>query len=334
MSRINIANLKNFYSEKLEAQHFQVYADCVGNLLQGKLRTVVTLEMTEKNRQAAESVVEAIVYGCPELFFIEQEVRTSWSGNQLTLDFKNKYPKENIGELWEKLNAETDRICAIINKFQTVYDKLNRLNDYLCARVKPVSSFERSELGDAYGALILKQARCEGFAKAAKLILDRCGIPSLIAKGEADSGCRREPHAWNIAACGDAFYHFDFTWNAGYAAHGIPGADYMFLDDRDCGLQHFPDHKYPACTDEGKTFWAVNNGILKYHSDLSRIRLVPFDRNYMAAAKLPRKLSQYEYENEVFGWMVNELSAHSYASTFSYRYNQVFQVLFFYFING
>ena len=67
MSRINIANLKNFYSEKLEAQHFQVYADCVGNLLQGKLRTVVTLEMTEKNRQAAESVVEANVYGCPEL---------------------------------------------------------------------------------------------------------------------------------------------------------------------------------------------------------------------------------------------------------------------------
>lgn len=332
MIRISIENTQNFYSERLYGTLHQLYLDCVNNLSNGRFHTSAVLDMTEENQRGIEKVVEAIIYGCPELFFIEQSVQTSWAGDQLTLEFTNKYPGENIDELWEKLVAELDRISTIVNRFEKTYDKINRINQYLCARVKPVSSTQ-GRYGDAYGALIRKEARCEGFAKAAKLIMNRCNIPSIIARGEAVSRGHREGHAWIIADCDGVSYHFDFTWNAIWGAHNIPGIDYMFLDDCDIRIEHFPDYDYPKCPDSSKTFWALNNGILKYRSDLSRIKIVAVKNNYIAAAKLPQKLSKYEVDNEIADWMRTELSAYSYGASIDYSYNEALDLLVFYFIN-
>ena len=332
MGKILVHEENNFYSGNLSGDLLLIYHHCVDSLLHGDYTVAVSLEMTEENQRGIEKVVEAIIYGCPELFFIEQSVQTSWEGDQLTLEFTNKYPGENIYELWEKLVAELDRISAIVNKFEKTYDKLNRINQYLCARVKPVSS-TRGRYGDAYGALILKEARCEGFAKAAKLIMDRCDIQSIIARGEAVSRGHREGHAWIIANCDGTDYHFDFTWNATRGLHNIPGIDYMFLDDHDIGIEHFPDYDYPRCPDNSKTFWALNNGIIKYHSELSRIKIVAVKNNYIAAAKLTQKLTKYEVDNEVADWMRNELSAYSYGSSIDYSYNEALDLLVFYFIN-
>ena len=166
MIRINIENTQNFYSEQLNGTFHQLYLDCVNNLANGIFRTSAILEMNEESQRNIEKVVEAIIYGCPELFFIEQSIRTSWTGNQITLEFSNKYSGENINELWNQLNTELDRISAIVNKFEKTYDKINRINQYLCARVEPIIS-RQDRYGDAYGALIRKEARCEGSAKAA-----------------------------------------------------------------------------------------------------------------------------------------------------------------------
>lgn len=194
-------------------------------------------------------------------------------------------------------------------------------------------SSSQGRFGDAYGALILKEARCEGYAKAAKLIMDRCGLSGIIARGEAVSQERREPHAWIIAECDGNNYHFDFTWNAIKGLNGIPGVEYMFLDDETIGKEHFPSYAYPVCSDATKMFWVVNNGIIKYHSDLSRIKIVPVKNNYIAVAKIPQKLSKYEVDNEVINWMINDLAAYSYGSSINFSYNEPLDLLVFYFLN-
>ena len=332
MLNIPLSNPSNNYSNLLPSTLQPIYQSCIRNLSSGTLSTTVQLEPTEANQRAVESVVEAVIYGCPEIFFIEQQIETSWMGDRLTIRFTNKYADENIRDLWDKLNTEVDRIAAIINKFEKPYDKLNRLNQYPCARVKPVSS-SQGRFGDAYGALILKEARCEGYAKAAKLIMDRCGLSGIIARGEAVSQERREPHAWIIAECDGNNYHFDFTWNAIKGLNGIPGVEYMFLDDETIGKEHFPSYAYPVCSDATKMFWVVNNGIIKYHSDLSRIKIVPVKNNYIAVAKIPQKLSKYEVDNEVINWMINDLAAYSYGSSINFSYNEPLDLLVFYFLN-
>lgn len=322
----------NFYYDGLDAEAKSIYTQCLENLAAGRLQTTVSAAPTEENGRRTELVVDALLYGCPELFFLSPEVRTSWAGNSLTLQFSSKYAAAELSGMRAALEAELARISAIVNKFEDTYDRLNRINQYLCARVKPVNSYA-DRYGDAYGALILKEARCEGFAKAAKLIMDRCGIQGVIAKGTVLTGGAQEKHAWNIAMCGENYYQFDFSWNASQTQHGIPAQDYMFLDDCLAGREHTAEYVYPACTDNSKTFWALNRGEISFHSDLSGIAVVPFKKNYFAVAHLPRKLTGYESENEVFGWMENDLSAYSFGSQISYRYNAALDLLVFYFIN-
>ena len=329
--RIEIAHRNNFYSARLKGEYLALYYACIDNLSRGVLRTSARIPYAEGAHGAVREVINAIIYGCPELFFIEQQVGLAWSGEQLTLEFTSKYPQGQVAELYRALTAEVERISALINRCGEPFDKLNLLNDYLCLRVKPVQSF-LERYGDAYGALILKEARCEGFAKAAALILDRCGIDCVIAHGQAASRGARISHAWVIAAVNGTHYHFDFAWNASRTVHGVVGVEYLFLGDSESGIEHFPEIAYPPCPDDSMTFWARNNSILRYQSDLSRIKIVPARKGYLAIAKLPRKLTGYEVSHEVSGWMIKELSAYSFGRSIAYNYNEPLDLLVFYFL--
>lgn len=334
MINIPLTNQVNFYSQKLTGDFLRLYNASVENLARGVLKTSVTFasEISEEMKSGIDAVIEAIFYGCPELFYVEQQIQTSWVGNEFTFSFSNKYSDEKVMDLWNKLDAEINRIVEKVKAIPKRFDQIHRINKYLCARVKTNDS-TRGRFGDAYGALILKEARCEGFAKAAKLILDSAGFDSIIACGQALNGQRREDHAWNIIALKDNYYHFDFTWNSGRGQYGMPGQEYMFLDDSQAHIEHFPNYDYPICTDNSKTFWAKNNGIVKYHSDLSRINIVPFKNSYMAIAKFSTPLSAEDLENNVFNWMRNELAAYNYAPQLGYSVNERLNLLIFYFVN-
>lgn len=335
MISIALQNRDNFYARRLTGDHRRLYEACVDNLSRGVFRTTVTLESQSAEEMSAgmEEVLEAVLVGCPELFFVDQGVETACGGNSVTLTFKNKYGGENVSEMNDRLNGEIDRISGIIGAIPDTFGKIHRLNRYLCARVRPNSSIE-SRFGDAYGALILREARCEGFAKAAKLILNRVGIESVIASGKAegDDGTR-EDHSWNVIAMDGNYYHCDFTWNAGGSYAGIPGQEYMFLDDQMIMKNHFPEYAFPACTDGSKTFWARNKGFVRYHSDLSRIKIVPFKNNYLAIAQYAEPLDPDEVNDSAITWMRDELAASSYGADYSYRFNEKLNLLVFFFIN-
>ncbi len=53
-------------------------------------------------------------------------------------------------------------------------------------------------LGTPYGALVKKQAVCEGYARALKIILDKIGINNILVQGTHQSdGAAAVPHMWN-----------------------------------------------------------------------------------------------------------------------------------------
>ncbi len=336
MINIPLINKLNFYSKKLTGDILRLYNASVDNLARGVLKTTVRFSspIDEEFDAGFRDIIEAIFYGCPELFYVEQQVEYAYRGNEVTLTFTNKYARENVNELWIRLDAELNRMAAKIKMLPAAYDRIQRINEYLCIRVKPNQSMV-GRFGDAYGALILREARCEGYAKAAQLLLQRVGFPaSIIICGRALVGDGQEEHAWNLIPYRSQYYHFDFTWNASRMHHDIPGQEYMFLDDEQALIEHFPAHSdYPKCADATKTFWAMHKGITYYHSDLSRIEIVPFKNNYMAIAK-PRKMpTPQELERDIFDWMQDELSAYNYGARVSYAVNERMGLLIFYFIN-
>lgn len=95
------------------------------------------------------------------------------------------------------------------------YEIVCAVNDYLCDTiVYPESEPYAEETHTAYSAFKNGSAVCDGYARAAKLLLNDYGIECDLAVGECipDGG-----HAWNLVNLDGEWYHMDVTWNDGGA---------------------------------------------------------------------------------------------------------------------
>lgn len=91
----------------------------------------------------------------------------------------------------------------IISQFEgTDYERMKQAYDYLKLNVK-YTEYNDINIHSAYGALINREAVCEGYAKAYKLLLDEMGIENRIVVS-------RE-HAWNTVCCDGEWYVTDCT---------------------------------------------------------------------------------------------------------------------------
>lgn len=324
------ATRDNFYSERLAPHLRGLYEACVDNLGRGVLATSYDLGAAADG-QDLQSVAEAVLCGCPELFFVDQQAEVGLAGSTATIRFTSKYG--DVAKCTAELDREIERIAAKVRQCTGTYNKILRIAKYLTVRVAGENGNE-STLGDAYGALILRKARCEGYAKAAKLIMDRVGIRSVIAIGTAARGGDRFPHAWNIAYVGENAYAFDFAWAASGSMDGVPGADYLFLPDEVMRADHTPRYPYPACTDATQTFWARSNGLVKYRSDLARVKILPSDRSFIGVVRFEDERCAKQLKEDVPRYLADEMyeKGRSFKRV-GYAYNEPLRVLTVFFVN-
>lgn len=95
------------------------------------------------------------------------------------------------------------------------YEIVCEVNDYLCDTiVYPEAEPYAEETHTAYSAFKNGSAVCDGYARAAKLLLNDYGIECDFVVGECipDGG-----HAWNLVKLDGEWYHMDVTWNDGGA---------------------------------------------------------------------------------------------------------------------
>ena len=105
-------------------------------------------------------------------------------------------------------------VKELITPSMTDYQKELAIHDYLIENCEyDVEGYESGKIEadsfNAYGALCLGVAVCEGYAEAAALLLNRAGVETLVITGDS----RGEKHAWNIVKIDGDYYHLDVTWN-------------------------------------------------------------------------------------------------------------------------
>lgn len=298
---------ENFYSARLSGPRRKLYDSCIDNIKRGRLSGHVDGVGFSRgggygvmSNNDVNDVIKAVLYGNPELFYLDQRVEIEY-GMGVGLNFTAKY--DGISDKRRELDEEVSRIASKIRICGSTYDRLCRISAYLGERIRGSESPEQ-RFGDAYGALILKEARCEGYAKAAKLIMDKAGIQSEVVIGTAlDRGVKIN-HAWNIAYMGNKPYWFDFTWNDKGDTGDFPGVEYLFLSDADMKKEHFSEYEFPACTDDSQTFWARNNGYVRSRADIAGLRLGHMGKNLLAAVKFDSAETAKALQNEVIDAIV------------------------------
>ena len=113
-------------------------------------------------------------------------------------------------------------------------EKVKQLDTYLrknCTYDYSLTKF------DPYQLLMEGTAVCDGYARAAYLILNLAGVECEYIHGNGFGGVQWESHAWNIVKIGKKWYYCDFTWD------GTLDSTKYLLKGTD---SDFPDTHIPA----------------------------------------------------------------------------------------
>ncbi len=148
------------------------------------------------------------------------------------------------------VNLVADAVKKIGADGLSDYEKVVAVNDYLCDSVYyPPTEPYAPITHTAYGALKDGCAVCEGYACAAKLLLNGMGVECDIEVGDCLNG---GGHAWNLVKLDGDWYQLDVTWNDGSSAR----TDYFLVtDDFMKQSRKWDENNYPV---SAKTPYTVN----------------------------------------------------------------------------
>ena len=157
-----------------------------------------------------EDVLNALIYDDPMMFMMSN-CKLVMQGRQAFFVPSYCMDSEEYSHYEEKINKKLDKIAKEIptNDFEAelfCHDYIIENCDY--------SDTDHILESTVVGVLINGKAKCSGYAKAFKLLLDRADIESVLITGAAtDFSGKTQNHMWNAVKIGNSWCYTDPTWD-------------------------------------------------------------------------------------------------------------------------
>lgn len=121
--------------------------------------------------------------------------------------------KEDIEKAEQQIEMQVNELVAFSNG--TTAEKIKQVHNWLVDNLSYAQNGEMNPNAyDIYGAFVEKQAVCEGYARAFKLLMDKMEIPCILIAGTGtNSNGETESHAWNYVYIDGIWYAVDVTWD-------------------------------------------------------------------------------------------------------------------------
>lgn len=244
--------------ENLKTGTYEVQFDTLFNDLLHEEGGEVILE------NAFQFGVNALLFDHPEIFYLDitkmymsteitsfgplktyrVKIGNLEGENYLSQSFYNKQSVDVVSEMIETVKSNIEG--SIVE--DTTYSKIKLVHDYLINMVSYDQTLSKDNIYNIYGALINKEAVCEGYSKAFKYIMDDFGIPCIIVCGIGqNSNGQTESHAWNYVRIDNNWYAVDCTWDdpvivgngrvsdSVYKKYFLKGSNDFFVDHTEDG---------------------------------------------------------------------------------------------------
>ena len=330
---IQVRELANFYTSLIKDNYKGLYSSVVANLLRGRFVTSYEMTPDADYNEQMNLVMTAVLMGCPELFYAGQQIATEYKDGNVVISFPSNYPEGNINDMNDEMQAVIDEVVDEASKIDDDMEKIMYVNAWLCNNIKPELTLNDVN-GNAYGALVRRVARCEGYAKAMKLILNQLQIKSIICVGDVPYDGDKIAHAWLAIEYQGEYYGFDIAWNASMTIAHIPGVVYSFLNKEYMDIEHDATYNYPITDNDEYIFWNMHNGDVEYLPDLQNADVLEYGTGmYSVHHFVDMEIDDYQQEYDLIEWVRDELSPLAKAQTFSYVYRPDIKVLQVYYIN-
>lgn len=144
------------------------------------------------------------------------------------------------------------------------------VHDFLIEKCHYSKSDDAPVLHSAYGALVNRNAVCQGYASAFELILNIAGVECIFVTGT--SGMQ---HGWNMVNLGGAWHHVDVTWddpsNTGGNGYDMTSHTFFNVSDDVMDDDHIWDEEfYPECYSMRENYYYKNGLLFEDISEFER----------------------------------------------------------------
>ncbi len=143
---------------------------------------------------------------------------------------------DSISAMREEFSKAVDSVMEKVLPSMTDFEKEVAINDWLTDNCSYAIGGASTLSSTAYGALVEGAAFCDGYAYAAKHLLNKAFIDALVVYGEADGA----EHVWNMVEIDGHYYHLDVMWNDADIGgdNKIRFHGYFNLNDESISLDH------------------------------------------------------------------------------------------------
>lgn len=252
--------------EKMKSGTYQVE---LGNSLDSVLNSS---DGQDKLAQYYQSAIEAYTYDNPDVFYLSPnklylniETTKSSTGNTYNV-YINSGNESNylidefssssqVNSALSEINQIKDELVS--RKTGNTYDDIKMVHDYIVENTEYDTSISKPNIYNMYGALVNKDAVCEGYARAFKYIMDNMDIPCVLVIGQGtNSNGQTENHAWNYVCLDSGWYAIDCTWDdpvVNGSGHVSQSSKYKYFlkGSTNFNKEHTPSGQF---TPNGKVF--------------------------------------------------------------------------------
>ncbi len=255
-----------FYFSQLDNEEKHAY-----NLILGEIYSMPeSIVINTLEPEQADRVFGALLSDNPDLFFVGRKCSIATKGLQTTFSVEYTVEKSEYAAMKQKLDGVCDKVISSLTDPDDEWQTELEIHDYIIENCDYMLDENAASYSTSYGALVNGKAACEGYSKAAKLLLDKAGIRNGVVSGEAENeNGDVSPHMWNAVEIGGEFYHLDCTWDDPVSDDGSKSKTYFYfnLDDESISLTH-SDFSYDYGCDGHKENYFVKTGAYfeKYNS--------------------------------------------------------------------
>lgn len=215
---------RHFYSE-LDDVEKQAYS----LILQVIEEHPEKIRVPKLNGEQIRKVFSALSYDNPGMLCLANEYKLINRAGRYYFMPTYRVSAELCKSEAQKLDEAVKSIKKQTDKLRNDYEKEKFVHDYIIKKCRYTDDTNGIYANNAYGALIVGEAACEGYSRAFQLVLSKLDIDVRLVTGKAvdDENGGTIGHMWNVVVLDDENYFVDLTWDDPITQENIIGYTYF-----------------------------------------------------------------------------------------------------------
>lgn len=171
------------------------------------------IEIPPLKEEDFHQMFQALSYDNPDLLCMQNESQIVTRGAKAFFVPQYVCDVQTCNEHTDALHAAVQDILRALPATADTFTLELYLHDAVCARM----AYETQDSGvgyNAYDALVLGKAVCEGYSRALQLLFNCVGIQNYLVTGTGvNADGDTEGHMWNLVRIDGQNYYVDATWD-------------------------------------------------------------------------------------------------------------------------